>query len=52
MDIKYRHFDNKSALYSYIYEQLGLICAETSDVTAVLANTSALLFLQMPDLNW
>lgn len=52
MDIEYQHFDSKTDLYSYIHEQLGRICAETDDATAVLANTSALLFLQMPDLNW
>lgn len=52
MDIEYRHFDSKTDLYSYIHEQLRHICAETDDVTAVLANTSALLFLQMHDLNW
>ena len=45
MDIEYRHFDSKTDLYSYIHEQLGHICAETDDVTAVLANTSALLYL-------
>ena len=52
MDIEYRHFDNKPDLYDYICEQLERICGETDDVTAVLANTSALLMLQMSDLNW
>lgn len=52
MDIEYTHFDNKTDLYGYICAQLERVCSETDDVTAVLANTSALLMLQMPDLNW
>ena len=52
MDIEYRRFDSKPELYDYIREQAARICAETDDLTAVLANTSALLMLQMPDLNW
>lgn len=52
MDIEYRRFDNKPDLYDYIHGQLERICSETDDITAVLANTSALLMLQMPDLNW
>lgn len=52
MDIEYRRFDNKPDLYDYIFKQLERVCGETDDVTAVLANTSALLMLQMPDLNW
>ena len=52
MDIEYRRFDSKPELYDYIREQAARICAESDDLTAVLANTSALLMLQMPDLNW
>ena len=52
MDIEYKAFDNKPELYRYILEQVESICAETADMTAVLANTSAALMLLMPDLNW
>ena len=52
MDIEYRRFDSKPELYSYVREQTARICEETDDLTAVLANISALLMLQMPDLNW
>ena len=52
MDIEYRSFDTKPELYGYIAQQLVLICGETEDTTAVLANASALLMLIMPDLNW
>ena len=52
MDIEYREFSSKAQLYGYINEQLRLIGEETSDVTAVLANASALLKLQLADVNW
>ena len=52
MDIEYKAFDDKPKLYRYILEQVECICDETTDVTAVLANTSAALMLLMPDLNW
>lgn len=52
MDIEYKAFDNKPELYRYILKQVESICAETADMTAVLANTSAALMLLMPDLNW
>ena len=52
MDIEQKTFDSKPELYSYIHEQLKLICEETSDVTAVLANASALLMLELSEVNW
>ena len=52
MDIEQKTFDTKPELYSYIHEQLRLICAETSDETAVLANASGLLMLELDQVNW
>ena len=52
MDIEQKTFDTKSELYSYIHEQLKLICEETSDKTAVLANASSLLMLELSEVNW
>ena len=52
MDIEYRRFDHKPDLYRYILEQVEGTWAETPDLTAALANTSAVLMLLMPDLNW
>lgn len=52
MDIEYKSFPTKQELYAYIYEQLQLIAEETNDVTAILANASALLMLELQDINW
>lgn len=52
MDIEQKTFDTKPELYGYIHEQLKLICAETSEETAVLANASALLMLELSEVNW
>lgn len=52
MDIVYKEFPEKSQLYGYIQEQLKRIGEETADVTAILANTSALLKLELSDVNW
>ena len=52
MDILYKSFDSKSDLHRYILEQVEGTWAETDDLTAALANTSAILMLLMPDLNW
>ena len=52
MDIEQKAFDTKPELYGYIHEQLKLICEETSDKTAVLANASALLMLELSEVNW
>ena len=52
MDIEYKAFSQKNDLYAYIQNQLRRIIAETEDLTAILANASALFMLEMPDLNW
>ena len=52
MDIEYKKFDTKSELYAYIHEQLHHITEETADITAVLANVSALFMLELQDVNW
>ena len=52
MDIEYKSFQDKSGLYAYIHEQMRRITEETDDITAVLANSSALLMLELPDINW
>ena len=52
MDIEQKTFDTKPELYCYIHEQMKLICEETSDETAVLANVSALLMLELSEVNW
>ena len=52
MDIEYKSFQDKSGLYAYIHEQLQHITAETDDITAALSNASALLMLELPDINW
>ena len=52
MDIAYKSFAAKPDLYRYILEQVEGTWAETADMTAALANTSAILMLLMPDLNW
>ena len=52
MDIEQKTFDTKSELYGYIHEQLRLICEETTDKTAVLANASALLMMELSEVNW
>lgn len=52
MDIEQKTFETKSELYGYIHEQMKLICEETSDETAVLANVSALLMLELSEVNW
>lgn len=52
MDIEYRKFESKPELYAYICNQLKLNTEETKDITAILANTSALLMLELNDINW
>lgn len=52
MDIEYRSFETKKELYAFINENLRLIAEETQDMTAVLANASALFMLEMDDVNW
>ena len=52
MDIEYKSFTAKKELYAFICEQLRLIAEETSDLTAILANLSALLMLEISHINW
>jgi len=52
MDVEYRAFAQKSELYHYVLETEEKILAETADETAALANLSALLMLELADLNW
>lgn len=52
MDIEYREFTSKPELYRFIHEKLRLIGEESSDFYAVLSNAAALLWLELPDVNW
>ena len=52
MDIEYKEFQTKKELYTYIHKQLQLIADETDDITAILANSSALLMLELEYINW
>ncbi|MCH5317182.1 MAG: GAF domain-containing protein [Eubacterium sp.] len=52
MDIEYRPFKTKQELYAFICDQLKLIADETNDITAILANVSALFMLEMQEVNW
>lgn len=52
MDIEYQSFETKRELYAYIHKNLRLIAEETADMTAVLANASALFMLELQDINW
>lgn len=44
--------DNKTALYRELAQQLGGLLAGERDAIANAANTVALLFTSLPDLNW
>lgn len=52
MDIEYKSFPTKRELYAFIHEELRLIAEETADLTAILANLSALLMLEISHINW
>ena len=52
MDIEYKPFPQKSELYAYLCENLRAIARETRDETAILANASALLAMELRDVNW
>ena len=52
MDIEYKSFPTKKELYAFICEQLRLIAEETTDITAILSNLSALLMLEISKINW
>ncbi len=45
-------FAEKLAFYQTLTAQCAALIADETDVTANLANVSALLFMEMPDLNW
>ena len=44
--------DNKKAFYADLCEQVGSLLAGEPDPIANAANTSALLYQAMPDINW
>ena len=52
MDIAVRHFENRADGYRYALEQLEALLGAETDLTAGLANASALIMLLLPDLNW
>lgn len=52
MDIEHKSFQTKKELYTYIHKQLQLIADETDDITAILANASALFMLELEYINW
>ena len=52
MDIEYRSFETKQKLYAFICDQLKLLAEETGDITAILANASALFMLELQNVNW
>jgi GAF domain-containing protein len=52
MDIEYTKFDTKNECYQFIGRQVRLIGEETADITAILANVSALLKLELDRVNW
>lgn len=52
MDLEYRSFEAKQDLYAFICDQLKRIAEETADITAILANASALFMLELDDINW
>lgn len=52
MDIDYIAFETKRELYAYVHKQLRLIAEETDDITAILANASALFMLELEEINW
>lgn len=44
--------DDKAGLYSELAQQLGALLSDERDAIANAANTAALLFTSLPDLNW
>jgi len=52
MNIEYKEFCSKRDLYNYIIEQFTRLSAECEDLTAILANTSALLMMELSRVNW
>jgi L-methionine (R)-S-oxide reductase len=45
-------FHRKTELYQYLREQLDQLLVGETDVTANLANTAALIYHSLPELNW
>jgi L-methionine (R)-S-oxide reductase len=45
-------FRRKSELYQYLRDQLDQLLVGETDVTANLANTAALIYHSLPELNW
>jgi GAF domain-containing protein len=52
MDIEFTEFETKHELYKFIHENIRKIGEETSDFTAILANISALLKMELENVNW
>ena len=44
--------DDKTSLYGELTQQLGGLLSDERDAVANAANTAALLFTSLPDLNW
>ena len=52
MEIAVRKFDNKKDRCAYVLSQIEALLNEEKDMTAGLANASAVMNLLLPDLNW
>ena len=52
LEVKAIAVDNKAALYRELARQLARLLAGERDAIANAANTAALLFTSLPDLNW
>ncbi len=48
----FRMFADKNTFYDTLNAQAEALIADETDLIANMANLSALLFLEMPDLNW
>ena len=52
MDIAYTVFDNKAELYEFIVKQVRRLGEETSEKMSLLSNISALLKIELENVNW
>ena len=52
MDIAYTVFDNKAELYEFIVKQVRRLGEETSETMSLLSNISALLKIELENVNW
>ena len=52
MDIAVRYFERKPERCAYVLTRIEELLKEETDLTAGLANASAVLMLLLPDLNW